>query len=191
MVIKVGVLVFVVLIGVDQIAASCPTIISRSQWGASAAKSKTNLSRNPPPYVVIHHSETPPCPVTEKCKQRVKNIQYDHINNRGWSDIGYNFLIGGDGNVYEGRGWGLQGSHCPNYNSRSIGICLIGDFQNHLPSAGQLEALKNLIDCGVQNNKISSSYKLIGHRQGRQTKCPGDALYEEVTKMPHWEAHPN
>jgi len=32
--------------------------------------------------------------------------------------------------VYEGRGWDVMGTHAPNYNSRSIGICFIGDFRS-------------------------------------------------------------
>ena len=41
---------------------------------------------------------------------------------QGWSDIGYSFLIGGDGRVYEGRGWGRVGAHTYGYNSRAYGI---------------------------------------------------------------------
>ena len=41
---------------------------------------------------------------------------------KGWSDIGYSFLIGGDGRVYEGRGWGRVGAHTYGYNSRAYGI---------------------------------------------------------------------
>ncbi|CAH1153562.1 unnamed protein product [Phaedon cochleariae] len=171
--------------------ASCPNIISRSSWGAVPAKSRQNLSQNPPPYVVVHHSETPACQTTEKCKQRIKNIQYDHMTNRNWQDIGYNFLIGGDGNIYEGRGWGTHGSHVPKYNRRSIGICLIGDFTRNPPPSVQLTALNDLISCASDTNNIRSDYHLIGHRQGRETDCPGDALFEEVKRMPHWEAHPN
>lgn len=67
---------------------------------------------------------------------------------RKFRDIGYNFLvipskmflsipiafetdrfqIGGDGSIFEGRGWGIHGAHVPKYNSRSIGICLLGNF---------------------------------------------------------------
>ena len=38
----------------------------------------------------------------------------------GWTDIGYSYLIGDDGNAYEGRGWEWVGSHtcCGNCNSR-------------------------------------------------------------------------
>lgn len=50
------------------------------------------------------------------------------MDTKQWNDIGYNFLIGGDGNVYEGRGWGKHGAHSSPYNSKSIGICIIGNF---------------------------------------------------------------
>jgi hypothetical protein len=34
----------------------------------------------------------------------------------GWSDIGYSFVVGEDGNVYEARGWDKVGAHTHNYN---------------------------------------------------------------------------
>lgn len=39
------------------------------------------------------------------------------------------FAIGGDGNIYEGRGFNIVGAHAPKYNSKSVGICLIGDWR--------------------------------------------------------------
>jgi N-acetylmuramoyl-L-alanine amidase len=50
------------------------------------------------------------------------------MDTNGWIDIGYNFLVGEDGNIYEGRGWNNVGAHATNWNSKSIGICVIGDF---------------------------------------------------------------
>lgn len=41
------------------------------------------------------------------------------------------FQVGGDGLVYEGRGWGKHGAHLPKLNSRSLGICLLGNFQSN------------------------------------------------------------
>jgi peptidoglycan recognition protein len=43
---------------------------------------------------------------------------YEYLYNynnliQGWSDIGYNFIVGEDGNVYEGRGWTKVGAHAP------------------------------------------------------------------------------
>ncbi|KAJ3623066.1 hypothetical protein MTP99_019323 [Tenebrio molitor] len=168
---------------------SCPTIISRSEWGARAPKSVKNLSQNPPPFVVVHHSDTPPCSTLSSCKSRVKNIQNYHMDNRGWQDIGYNFLIGGDGNVYEGRGWGIWGAHVPRYNSKSIGICVIGDFQNEKPPRKQLETLKNLISCAKDNGYVQSNYHLIGHRQGSQTTCPGKKLFDELKTWPNFDSN--
>jgi hypothetical protein len=39
----------------------------------------------------------------------------------GWADIGYNFLVGEDGNIYTGRDWTNVGAHTVGYNSKSIG----------------------------------------------------------------------
>ena len=35
------------------------------------------------------------------------------MDSNGWFDIGYNFIVGEDGNVYEGRGWTKIGAHSP------------------------------------------------------------------------------
>ncbi|KPJ07297.1 Peptidoglycan-recognition protein LB [Papilio machaon] len=91
------------------------------------------------------------------------------------------FAVGGDGSIYEGRGWKAVGAHASGYNSVSIGIVLIGDFVSQLPLAHQLELTKELITVGVELGYISKDYSLIGHRQVRSTECPGDALFQEIT----------
>jgi N-acetylmuramoyl-L-alanine amidase len=68
------------------------------------------------------------CTTVTECAAIVRSYQNYHIDLNGWNDIGYNFLVGEDGNVYEGRGWAAVGAHAPTYNTRSIGICIIGDF---------------------------------------------------------------
>lgn len=82
----------------------------------------------------------------------------------GWADIGYNFLVGEDGNVYEGRGWSLVGAHCVGYNSKSIGISVIGDYTSRKPTAAALNTVKALIQCGISKGLIRSNYVLRGHR---------------------------
>lgn len=171
------------------VTSACPNIISRSEWGARP----TNISPlaiNPPTHVIIHHATGSSCTTKSACSKRVKSIQNTHIDNKKWSDIGYNFLVGEDGNVYEGRGWGKHGAHAPDYNSKSIGICIIGTFTSQLPNAAALNAVKSLIDCGVTEGKIKSDYKLFGHRQVKATACPGDSLYTEIKTWPHWTSSP-
>jgi hypothetical protein len=43
----------------------------------------------------------------------------------GKNDIGYNFLIGQDGVIYEGRGWGVVWQHTDGNNLMYIGQILI------------------------------------------------------------------
>ena len=68
----------------------------------------------------------------------------------GWNDIGYNFLIGDDGNAYEGRGWYTLGAHAQSYNDDAIGISMMGDFTSQMPSQAALDALDNLMGCGAE-----------------------------------------
>jgi N-acetylmuramoyl-L-alanine amidase len=49
-----------------------------------------------------------------------------------------------------------------------------------------LNALQQLIDCGIELGEISPDYSLIGHRQAKDTDCPGDQLYELITTWDHW-----
>ncbi|XP_052799959.1 MAM and LDL-receptor class A domain-containing protein 1-like [Mya arenaria] len=99
-----------------------------------------------------------------------------------WADIGYSFLIGGDGNVYEGRGWKFVGAHTYGYNRVSSAAAFIGNFTSLLPNAKAIKAVDILIECGVHRGKIKPSYTLLGHRDAKKsdTKCPGDALYREI-----------
>jgi N-acetylmuramoyl-L-alanine amidase len=83
----------------------------------------------PVPFAVVHHGGTKSYCTTEgECAAIIRSYQKYHIDSHGWNDIGYNFLVGEDGSVYEGRGWAAVGAHAPTYNTRSIGVCIIGDF---------------------------------------------------------------
>lgn len=61
------------------------------------------------------------CYDDETCIERVKSIQYFHQHDRGWDDIGYHFLVGENGKIYEGRGWDRQGAHSPGWNNDAYG----------------------------------------------------------------------
>lgn len=168
-----------------------PNIITRSQWGARAPKSPARpLRENPPRYVIIHHSATAGCTTQAICQARVRNFQNYHMDHNNWRDIGYNFLVGEDGNVYEGVGWGKHAAHSVQYNSKSIGICLIGNFVDSVPNPAAIQATQNLIAYGVANGKIQPNYKILGHRQTAQTECPGTSLYNALKMWPKWSRTP-
>ena len=68
--------------------------------------------------------------------------------------MAYNFLIGDDGLVYEGRGWKIMGAHALHWNNVSYGICLMGDFSDTSPTEEALQSVEGLIQYGVhQVNK--------------------------------------
>ncbi|XP_072388348.1 uncharacterized protein [Diabrotica undecimpunctata] len=121
--------VCVVLTLFYQTNCECPKIYTRNEWGAREALSVKPLRKDPPPYVVVHHSATHSCFSVENCTKLVRSIQNYHMDNNVWEDIGYNFLIGGDGTIYEGRGYGIHGAHSIPYNARSLGVCLLGNFK--------------------------------------------------------------
>lgn len=105
-------------------------IVNRTEWGAKPSKQVEHFE-GPAPYVIIHHSYLPAaCNSKDTCIGAMKEMQRFHQVDRGWNDIGYSFGIGGDGEVYEGRGFNVIGAHAPRYNNRSVGICLIGDWSS-------------------------------------------------------------
>ncbi|KAK6185078.1 hypothetical protein SNE40_007396 [Patella caerulea] len=163
-----------------------PTIVSRASWGARSTRLR-NI-RLPVRRVFIHHTVGSTCTSRESCSRVVRNTQNYHMNTRKYSDIGYSFLVGEDGRVYEGRGWNKQGAHTRGYNTRSIAIAFLGNFSNRQPNGAALTAAQDLIAYGVNNNKISPSYSLSGHRDanGANTACPGQALYNVIKTWPRY-----
>ncbi|XP_011315368.1 peptidoglycan-recognition protein SC2 isoform X2 [Fopius arisanus] len=166
-------------------------IINRMEWGGDPPINQTTpLSVVPPPYVIISHTAGELCSTQAKCSQGVRAIQTMHTAIFKWNDIAYNFLVGGDGNIYEGRGWEIEGAHTYNYNKKSIGISFIGTFNALAPSDQQLTAAKNLLEVGVNMGKLAEYYKLLGHRQLSETLSPGDELYKIIQTWPHWSEGP-
>ena len=71
--------------------------------------------------IYLHCSATP-----EGRDFTVEDIRGWHVKERGWSDIGFHFVIYRDGTVAEGRPLEKIGAHVTNYNAHSIGICYVG-----------------------------------------------------------------
>jgi N-acetylmuramoyl-L-alanine amidase len=165
---------------------ACPTIISRASWGARAPTSTTRLTNQPVQYAFIHHAASANCNDRASCQALVRSFQNQHMNTNGWADIGYSFVIGGDGSIFEGRGWDRVGAHTTNYNSVGLGFCLTGTFTSALPPKAQTDAVKSLIACGVTLGKLRSAYTLRGHRDMGSTECPGTSLFNEIRTWPHY-----
>ncbi|CAK9797270.1 Peptidoglycan-recognition protein LF [Anthophora quadrimaculata] len=164
--------------------------VQRQEWGGQPPEEPLQPMKLPVPYVIISHTATDFCSTQSACTLHVRFAQTFHIESKHWSDIAYNFLVGGDGLVYVGRGWDKIGAHAFGYNNISIGISFIGTFNTVEPPNIQLVAAQRLIEIGVEEGKIVSDYKLLAHKQVSRTLSPGDKLYSIIKTWPHWSPQP-
>lgn len=137
--------------------------------------------------IIVHHTAT--TSNLNDPKQAIRNIYYYHGITRGWGDIGYNYIIDKNGNIYEGRygGDGVVGGHAAKYNVGSIGIAVLGNYQENQVPESVTASLTNLIRVKAAKYGIdpegSSMFRgemlknVIGHRDVGATACPGENLY--------------
>ncbi|MFE4451409.1 peptidoglycan-binding protein [Streptomyces sp. NPDC056796] len=151
------------------------SIVSRSSWGAQpwngtpdavALSQRTEFFIH---YDGAHH-------ITATGKSVPQAIERQHIA-QGWAGVGYNFVIDQAGTIFEGRGWGKQGAHCPGHNISGLGVQIaIGGDQE--PSAKALSAARALYDEACRKTGRALAKK--GHKDGFATLCPGGPLYAWV-----------
>lgn len=170
-----------------------PRIISRRGWGAKESWATREPVYQKPTTFVIHHTVTPNNP--EDPAYIVRAIFQYHAISRGWGDIGYNFLIDRQGNIYEGRkgGDGVVGIHAGDYNYGSIGIALLGDYRSAKMTSAMKEALVSLMAWEADRfgiHPLESSHfvrrvfpNIVGHRDLWTTICPGDNIYRVLPEV--------
>lgn len=118
-------------------------------------------------YVVMHHSGADTC--------TVESITRWHVEGLGWRAMGYHFIVLADGTVHVGERWANQwdGAHCKGArNKDGIGVCLIGNFEDHAPTRAQVLATAALVAFLRSELRIPSD-SVIEHRACAATLCPG------------------
>ncbi|HLG25706.1 MAG TPA: SpoIID/LytB domain-containing protein [Candidatus Gracilibacteria bacterium] len=140
--------------------------------------------------IIIHHTAS--TKNLNDPKQAIRDIYYYHTIGRGWGDIGYNYIIDQQGNIYEGRfgGDGVVGAHAGRANVGSIGIAVLGNYQNNDVPEPVIKSLTALIKEKAARYGISpsgsSSFRgavlpnVMGHRDVMSTSCPGEKLYKQI-----------
>lgn len=89
---------------------------------------------------------------------------------KDWTCIGYHFYIRKDGSVYRGRPEDKIGAHATNHNSKSIGVCFEGNFENEKMSESQKQAGIEVVKYLKEKYKIT---KVLKHSDVCKTACPG------------------
>ncbi|MFC1599522.1 N-acetylmuramoyl-L-alanine amidase [Patescibacteria group bacterium] len=136
--------------------------------------------------VIIHHTAT--TKDLDNPTKAIRDIYYYHAVAKGWGDIGYNYIIDTNGIVYEGRfgGDSVVGAHAGPGNRGSIGIAVLGNFNEGQISTKAKQSLENLIS---EKSKLygidpkGNSYfrgvkqqNIMGHDDIMNTSCPGENL---------------
>jgi hypothetical protein len=198
--------------------ASTPDIVTRAEWGADESTKRTEGGCTRRFFDVqqlfVHHTagrnNDPNPPAT------MRAIYWYHVRERGWCDIGYNFVIGSDGRIFEARwarnyrpwevhdsenqvGFGVVGAHAEGFNSASIGVSLMGNFENVRLPVEMRAALVELLAWEVDRHDLSADrshvYRnpetgvsrrlpfIAGHRDVGETACPGRNVYRALKEI--------
>jgi hypothetical protein len=183
--------------------AATPAIISRAGWGADEA-----IVRAAPYYAerlvraVVHHTAGSLPATPAESAELLRAIQSYHVKGNGWNDIGYNFVVDPFGQVFEGRGGGVDrpvvGAHARGFNTGSVGVAVLGDYDRDAltPEArsalvGLLawrldvahvdpQSLVSVVSAGNETYPAGVAVTLravSGHLDTDLTACPGGNLY--------------
>lgn len=149
-------------------------IIKREDWGMlPPSNSYKSQKAN---KIIVHHNGAGSKPNIPdfKGKETIRAIERWHVEVNNWNALGYHFIIAPNGDIYQGRPIFVRGAHAGYKNNiNSIGIMLYGNFDYENPTTEQIKALKELI---VHLN----IYDIYGHKDVRNTTCPGKNLYKII-----------
>jgi hypothetical protein len=184
-------------------ATGTPAIIPRSGWGAEEDIVRAKPIIAPADRLaVVHHTAGTNSYTRAQAAAIVRGIEVYHVKGNGWNDIGYNFLVDRFGNVYEGRGGGIEknviGAHSEGFNTGTVGVALIGNYARATPPKAQQAALVALVAWRLDvahvdplstvvytsggNAKYRSGRNVTlravsGHRDTGPSECPGNGTY--------------
>lgn len=138
--------------------------------------------------ICVHHTASPRATTT------VEEIRRHHVEVNGWSDIGYHYIILGDGTLKVGRPAHLMGAGALGFNQGVLHIAVCGNFDTEALTHQQIHTLQQLLAVLCKRHRLNET-AIIGHRDvskttpyvkvgGRwvstATACPGRNLYESL-----------
>lgn len=173
-----------------------PQIFSRAQWGADESmREKSSLNYYEVHAGFVHHTVNANNYTRREVPALLRSIYAYHTQSRGWSDIGYNFLVDRFGRIWEGRYGGVDrpvvGAHTLNYNDYSFAMSAIGNFELTQPSRAMIQAYGALFAWKLSLHGVNASstkqwvgskdfQAINGHRDAASTACPGKYLYAKI-----------
>lgn len=118
--------------------------------------------------IIVH------CSATEAGKDfKAKDIDRWH-KAKGWTGIGYNYVVDLDGTVEQGRDLDKAGAHTSGHNVDTVGICYIGGLKGGKAADTRTEAQRTAIERLIKSLKVCfpTIRKVSGHRDYAAKACP-------------------
>ena len=127
--------------------------------------------------IVLHHTGGADLDVS------AREIHRWHQGN-GWAGIGYHYVIRKDGTIEQGRPMETVGAHCYGENDHTVGVNLVGNFEDYVPTDAQIASARRLLAALCRNYGFAPSRTTIfGHRDFNATACPGQNLYDMLPDL--------
>ncbi len=154
------------------------TILPRSSWEANSPRP---FKAQVPVRITIHHEGTK-FTADQNAAEHIKNVQVWGMGpDRNWVDIPYHFLIGPNGDIYEGRNVFTTGETNTEYDPQGhLLISCLGNFEVQEMGEKQLNALIDLVAYCCDKYDISPD-SIASHKDySKITDCPGKNLYKYI-----------
>ena len=124
--------------------------------------------------VVLHHTWSPTAQ-QYRGKATWDAIRQYHMNERGWSDIGYHFGVGPDGSIWALRDYKRSGAHVLNRNAHTIGVAMVGNFDMENPATNGLILAARVVRVLVDRFSLEAQ-NIRFHREFANKTCPGTRI---------------
>jgi hypothetical protein len=168
---------------VDSVAV--PTdVIPRSQWASTGvARPKDINPMNGIRRITVHHDGISGTVGTSEgaAKSRLEAVRRSHVNDRGWADIGYHYVIDPAGRIWEARNIKYQGAHVKDNNENNLGVMVMGNFDEMQPTPQALASLDRFVAGRARQYNVPVS-KVYTHQEINPTACPGRSLQAHMVQ---------
>lgn len=122
--------------------------------------------------LIVHHSATTSGSATAFARY--------HVNNLGWPGIAYHYVIDKDGRINQTQDLETISWHVSGQNTRAVGVCCVGHYDQQTPPRAQLDSLVLLLK--ALKTKLPG-VEIRGHRDYSAKTCPGNNFpLEEVVR---------
>ena len=120
-------------------------------------------------YLVVHCSATKP-----SMDIGLREIKRWHVDDNGWRDVGYHYIIRRNGEVELGRSNRDTGAHAAGYNHKSISLCMVGGMAEDNSAENNFTAQQwtALLDLVKQIKVNYPEANVIGHNEISEKECP-------------------